>query len=484
MTRRADVVVVGSGPGGAVTARECARHGLSVLVLEEGPWVDVGEVEPYSVAQMQRQYRNEGLTVALGLPSVAYTEARCAGGGSEVNAGLYHRPPPELLSRWARVFGIAALEPADLADHFETVEQRLSISPWPGAELPATSDVLRRGADALGWQGLDVPRWMSYSAAADGSPVPVRQSMTGTYLADAIEAGAVVETGTRVVSVHLEGGRARGVEIERPIDAGQPTRGTRREVVRAETVFVCAGATQTPALLQRSGIHAGGRVGAGFSVHPTVKAVGVFDDPINDPAAVPTYQVKEFGSWLSLGGSASRPALLALQLADHWSEFGGAMAAWQHAASYYAAIQSVGRGRVQAVPGLRDPVVTYRLTRADLAALQSGLGRLLTLLTAAGAHTVYPSYRDAPVVTSAADVPAAVAGLDRRSATVMTVHLTGTARMGEDPRRSVTDSFGRIHGVPGLRVNDAALLPEAPGVNPQGTLMAIAHRNVEEFLAG
>ena len=64
----------------------------------------------------------------------------------------------------------------------------------------------------------------------------------------------------------------------------------------------------------------------------------------------------------------------------------------------------------------------------------------------------------------------------------MTVHLTGTAPMGEDAGVAAVDSFGRLHGMDNVQVNDASTLPWAPGVNPQGTLMAVAHRNVEAFL--
>ena len=55
---------------------------------------------PFSLEQMDRQYRAGGVTVALGLPSIAYTEGRCAGGGTEVNSGLYRRPPEDVLDRW------------------------------------------------------------------------------------------------------------------------------------------------------------------------------------------------------------------------------------------------------------------------------------------------------------------------------------------------------------------------------------------------
>jgi choline dehydrogenase-like flavoprotein len=65
----------------------------------------------------------------------------------------------------------------------------------------------------------------------------------------------------------------------------------------------------------------------------------------------------------------------------------------------------------------------------------------------------------------------------------MTVHLTSTVRMGEDRDRTGADSFGRVWGVENLRVNDASLLPDAPGVNPQAAIMAIASRNSDQFLS-
>ena len=64
----------------------------------------------------------------------------------------------------------------------------------------------------------------------------------------------------------------------------------------------------------------------------------------------------------------------------------------------------------------------------------------------------------------------------------MTVHLTSTVRMGENRALAAADSFGRIPSVANLRVNDASLLPDAPGVNPQAAIMALATRNVAAFL--
>ena len=65
----ADVLIIGSGAGGATTAAVLAEAGMDVLIVEEGEWVEQGSVVPFSLDQMDRQYRSGGVTVALGLPS-------------------------------------------------------------------------------------------------------------------------------------------------------------------------------------------------------------------------------------------------------------------------------------------------------------------------------------------------------------------------------------------------------------------------------
>lgn len=475
MSRRVDAVVVGSGPGGAVTASALAAAGLSTLVLEEGPRVEPGSVAPFSLQQMRRQYRNEGLTVALGRPSIAYTEGRCVGGGSEVNSGLYHRVPSAVLNGWVRDFAIEDLRAVDLVPVQQRIEADLSVRKRPAGFGSMASERLRQGADGLGWHGVEVPQWV----AVDEAGALQRQTMSRTYLPAALASGAELRPDMSVRRVLFSGPVAEGVEVAMP--------GGGCERVMADVVFVCAGATQTPALLQRSGVRR--HIGRNLSVHPTVKVVAEFADDVNDPADLATFQVKEFGSSLSFGGSASTPSLLALAHAESGvpeaarGGIGERMRRWRRQLVYYAAIQSEGRGRVTALPGFRDPLVTYRLTSGDRALLRDAMARLIHLCLAMGATTVYPAFAGAQPVRDREQGAAAAAAFSPSGASLMTVHLTGTAAMGEARDRCATDSFGRVHERSNLVVNDASLLPAAPGVNPQGTVMAIAQRNVERFLA-
>lgn len=461
-------LVVGSGAGGATTASVLAAAGLDVLVLEEGPQVAAGSVTPFSLDQMRQQYRSLGQLVALGAPPIAYAEGRCVGGSTEINSGLYHRPSAELLAQWRDGWSIADLDVGQLAPICAAIEHNLTVSTFPDG-VPPASRLLLDGAQALDWQAREIPRWFDYDSPATGG----RQSMSRTYLAAAERHGATVTPGAWVRRLDGGGGRARSAAVEYADG--------RAETVEFDTVWVCGGAVQSAALLQRSGIRR--NVGRTLSMHPTVKAVALTPEPVNDPTDVPVAQVREFAPHLSLGGSAANLPMLGLALLRTRHPLDRLAETLRHMPIYYAAIQSQGHGRVRVIPGLRDPLVTYAMTSADLARLRQGMARLLQLLLAAGVDAAIPSMPGGEPVTDPEQVPAAAQALSRRTADVMTVHVCSTVPMGEDRSRCAVDSWGRSHEVAGVVVNDAAILNTAPGINPQGTVMALATRNAEKFLA-
>jgi choline dehydrogenase-like flavoprotein len=420
---------------------------------------------------MVAKYRHAGSCAALGRPAIAYAEGRCVGGSTEINSGLYHRLPEELAAQWQQTYDIDAFDTATLDRYAARIEHELGVSRLPGAP-PTASAVLERGAAKLGWQAVEFSRVFKYENGGRA----VKQTMARTLLPAAVEAGAQIVADCRISRLLRGGDRiteARGERV-RPDGTTEPV------AIRADEVIVCGGAIQTPALLQRSGIR--GPIGTGLKMHPTVKIAARFPYPV-EHGDVPMHRVTEFAPGLTIGGSASRRGHVALALADAGADYRDALADWQHVAVYYAAIRSDGQGRVVAVPGLRAPVVTYNLTESDMSRLARALVHLGEVLLAAGATELYPSVTGGIVARGPDDLVQWWDATTRNRANLMTVHLTSTVRIGEHRGRAGADSFGRVHGYSNLRVNDASLLPDAPGVNPQAAVMAIAARNCDQFLS-
>jgi choline dehydrogenase-like flavoprotein len=464
---RAEIVVIGSGPGGAITACLLAEAGRDVLLIEEGDHLPLSSCEPFSVGEMLQKYRNGGQTVALGKNKIAYVEGRCVGGGSEINSGLYHRTPPEMLDRWRMEFQVEGLSEAELNPHFESCERDVSVSLLPHSAPPASLK-LHEGATKMGWNSLEIPRWFRYEANSAGK----RQSMTETFIPRFLKVGGHLQSDTRALSIRQNG---QGWLIEAETRSGSATR------IVADTLFVCAGAVHTPALLRRSGIMH--NIGNAFQVHPTVKLIAQFAESVNaDAMGVPVHQVKEFSPRLSFGCSISSPGYLALGLLDHPDAGRDVASTWQQLATYYAMITSEGRGTVRTLPRFRDPLVRYALTENDRRNLADGLKKLGQLLLEAGATKLYPGLTRGEALNSGSCLGRIPDVLSNGLANLMTIHLFSSCPMGEDTSKCATDSFGRVHGLNNLFVNDASLLCTAPGVNPQGSIMAIARRNALKFL--
>ena len=465
----ADVIVIGSGPGGAVTASMCAEAGKFVVMLEEGDHLSLDSAPHFSREEILQKYRNAGVNIGFGSAKIAYVEGCCVGGGSEINRGLYHRISSDVLDNWRRDYRVDALTLSELDPHFAACEEVAKVQYLPGP-APQLSARLAEGARNLDWACLEVPRLYAYATdITTGSPGR-KQSMSETFVPRFMKAGGVVMAGTRATRISRVSGSWT-------VSALSMNGASRRQLeLRAKTVFVAAGAVQTPWLLRRSGLKT--NVGNSLRFHPMLKAVALFRDEINIPGELePVHQIKEFDPRFSMGCSMSKRPALALAMATHPEMMEAVDRDWRRMAIYY--VQSTGGvGKVRSLPGFRDPLVRVELHQQDLKELADGLARLAEVLFAAGAEAVYPSIPGYPVLRSVADIAKLPETMSPKQANATALHLFSSCPMGEDKQKCAADSFGRVHGMDGLYIADASLLCGPTVVNPQGTVMAVAHRNV------
>jgi choline dehydrogenase-like flavoprotein len=477
-----DVLVIGTGAGGASVAATLAAAKVDVLMLEEGPYVPADKAPLTLSESMPALWRGSGLTATLGASPIAFAEGRCVGGGTEINSAIFQPAPDSIVRQWSRANGLGELTPQALAPYFARAAAAVNASQTTGPPGPPTVH-LQRAGQAMGWRVTPLERARRdgdatrhrLSGMADG----VKQSMTMTLLPQSFAHGARLLPRCRVQRLMRRGRRVVGAEA-----TGTDAKGvSHRVTISASSVFVCAGATQTPALLARSGL--GRNIGRTLQMHPTVRVLARFAEPVDAAQHhLPLAAITEFSPQLRLGGSVFTLATYGLGLAEDWPTRGSLLADHRYFAMYYAMIRPDGVGRVRHVPGLAEPIVSYRLTDRDWRRLGQGLERLSRALLVAGARRIIPSIRHHVGWQSLGDLERQPpSDLPQRRTALMTIHLFGSCPMGGNGDFFAIDPSGRLRDTDNVFVADAGVLPGAPGVNPQATIMAFAFRIADGFLA-
>lgn len=467
---RADAVVVGSGAGGAFAARELARGGREVIVVEEGRRWPVQELRgAHPVTRFAGLYRDGGATFAAGMPPIALPVGRAVGGTTVVNSGTCYRPPAPVRADWHEHHGLALAAPDRLEPRLADVEATIGVAPAPMEVLGRNGQLALEGAAALGWEAAplrrNAPGCRGACQCALGCPNNAKAGVHLTALPQACAAGARIVQRLRVRRVLERGGAATGIE-------GVDARG-RTIRIDAPLVIAAAGATETPPLLRRSGLAGHPRVGRGLSIHPALGVAGTFDEPVVAWRGVlQSTGVEELHAreGILIEATATPPGMGSMVLPGVGRALLDRIADAEHVATLGGMVADAPVGRVM---GRRAPVVVYPLARADARRLIRAAGAMAEVLLAAGAREVELG-GGAPAVRGRGELPDALARMDPRRLHLAAFHPTGTVAAGADPARHPCDPLGRLRGVRGVVVADASLLPACPGVNPQVSIMALA----------
>lgn len=480
----ADVVIVGSGAGGATAAHLMRAAGLDVLLLEEGGLHTTDSFVTDPSRSIRTLYRDAGTSMILGKPGIIFAEGKCVGGSTVINGGMSWRTPERVLQSWETNLGLTGMGPAALAPYFERAEQILHVEPNHEDTWGGNTHKFLKGAAALGWPVARAPRNMKrcvgLNNCAFGCPTGAKQSMLVTEVPAALAAGARLLTHARVDTVLFKGSRAVGVRGKLVGANGKPGNGF---IVNARLVVLAAGARHTPGILKRSWIR-NRRIGRGLHTHPNAKVVGLFEERID--AWIGTHQAFHVHHHLNEGiliGYANVPiGLLAATIPGVGEKHGEYMAKYNHMLTAACLVEDDNEGWITMGPD-RQPYMFFNLEGADLERVHRGVKLTCQLLFAAGAKKVLLPFADLHELAG----PDELDLIDRRprraeGIELMTVHIMGTAGMHADRSRGVTSETGAVHDLDGLVIGDGSVIPTSIGVNPQETIIAMTLRNAERWV--
>ena len=499
-----DIVIVGSGAGGGTAAEMLTQAGLTVVMIEEGPFKSssdfrMRERDAYPQLYQEsagRQTKDKGITILQG---------RAVGGSTTVNWTSSFRTPPATLQHWEKYWGLAEFTEAKMAPWFVKMEERLNIAPWPVAPNE-NNDILRRGCEKIGIPTAAIRRnvkdcW-NLGYCGMGCPTNAKQSMLVTTIPDALDRGMTLVHSARVEKLSSRYGQisslvAHGLKAD---DVGVNTvAGSHRIFVTAKHYILAGGAINNPALMLRSKLPDPHRtLGKRTFLHPSPIGAAIMDEKVEAYSGAPqTIYSDHFLDTMPhrgpLGFKLEAPPIHPILAGITLQGFGIDHAMWMKRLPHmHVAIalmrdgfhpQSVG-GQV----GIRNDgsaLLDYPISSYVWDGIRHALLVMAEVQFAANAKMVMPLHEDAKPYRNWPDAKRAIQTLPMQPlrTRVASAHVMGGCTMGADARTSVTRGDGRHHQIENLWVFDGSVFPTSIGANPQLSIYAMVARNATQ-LAG
>ena len=506
-----DVIIVGSGCGAGVAAKNIAEAGHRVLVTEKmyhfGP-----EHLPMTEAEGGIHLFENGGNNFSDDSSILVLTGAAWGGGGTINWSASLQTQEFVRREWADKDGLPFFTSGEFQNSLDRVCDRMGAT--IDIDHNRTNQVLLDGGRKLGYTAKVVPQnnggtkhYCGYCTYGCGSCE--KQGPAVSFLPDAHKAGAQFMEGFEVERVLFENVKGKktatgviGTWTSRDRNGGVSgplaERTKRKVIVRAKRVVISGGTLHSPLILLRSGLK-NPQIGRNLHLHP-VSITGCLWDKASRPweGGILTAVVS---SLENLDGAGHGPKLEALTMmpsillpAVPWASgpsFKAFAANYGHSSAYISLVRDRDTGRVYPDPHDGKVRIDYTPSAHTRALALEGVLALAKMMYVSGARRIFGLHQYVPEFVRE-DVPEGAVdpgindpkfqewlslvrkkGLTIPETTFGSAHQMGTCRMSSKPKAGVVDPKGKVWGTEGLYVMDASVFPSASGVNPMVTNMAI-----------
>ena len=453
-------IVLGSGPSGSVTALELEKkYPGQVLLIERGNHHSVPQSKHPGDEFIKKWYRG-GINSTYFPSMVAYTSGACYGGGSEINSGLYHEPDREFLQSWTKEFRTKYLTTEIMEPYIKKVSALTNRTP---KDKTLFSKKFEEGALLSSNKYSYLPRFLD----ASGN----RNSMSETLLKEYVDRDGKIKLGYEVEKIFLK--KDKWFLKSKADD----------NLFSCDNLFICCGSVFTNNLLLKSRVIKRNKKRLkSFKFHPMIKIIASYDEELqelNDDIVAD--QNIEFYPEFIIGNASSSLQFLVSSFNKNKLIKEFIYRNWKKMKVFHATF-SLGSGRIHNIPFLKEPVLTYHLSKSDKMKLYEGFMKTVSFIKSTSAYLVIPVKDKLTHNIKEKKYDCLVENIKNiKNFQLSSVHILGGVTMGED-KNCVVNSYGKVFDTEGLYVNDSSLINTPLLKNPQGTVMSIAYRNIDHFI--
>ncbi|KJZ78994.1 hypothetical protein HIM_01767 [Hirsutella minnesotensis 3608] len=483
-----DVVIVGSGCGGAVSAKNVAEAGLRTLVIDKGYYFPPSQLPMPQNPACKFLFDADGVYTSDDA-GIAVLAGSCWGGGGTVNWSVCFRPQPFVREEWAADTGLPFFTSRDFDECLDRVWHTVGASA-DAIRHNHRNQALLDGCAKLGWRARPVEQntgskehFCGQCHLGCGSAE--KRGPTVTWLPAAAEAGAEFMEGFEVERVIFAEDKVTAIGIEglwtsRDADGNvhtpESSRVQRRVRIKAGRVILSGGSLWSPVLLMKSGVE-NPNVGRNLHLHPVNIVVAAHQEPVRPwEGGIITSFSDEFENLDGKGhGVKLEPlCMMPYMLYTHMPWVSGLDAKlmalkYRHLNGFISLTRDRDSGRVYADPRTGRPRIEYVASDFDRDHTLEGVEALAKVCYVEGATEIRPALQGLEPF-----VPADGGARQRAQPAFGSAHQMGSCRMSGDAETGVVDGRGKVWGREGLYVADASVFPSASGVNPMVTTMALA----------
>jgi choline dehydrogenase-like flavoprotein len=456
-----DMIVIGSGPSGGTLAQKYVEAGMNCLMLEAGINF-MGRPYP------EKKVDSNGLLYWGGgadlntTASLGFLRAKVVGGGSIVNQALLDRFDAPVLNRWRSLTEMSEMNVDEMEPYYQETLSEVITQEIPREYRNKNAEIFSQGLDGLDYKWAPLVRAQRNCRYQDGNdcivclggcPIDSKQSMAVNTIPKALKGGLNLESEFEVLHIKESGG---AVQVTGKNRFGEMI------TYRSKAVTVAAGSIGNSKLLLNSGYGKKNKnIGKRFYSHPQFMTLALYDETINAhkgpfqalKSSEPKFKEKNF----KLENVFASPMELAMLIPGFGKRHHALMKKVTQMASIEVAIRDQNPGTIS-VNSKGKAIIKKSMDGRDKKSRQEGLKVVRQIFESTGAKKII--YGDIGF------------GL----------HLMGGCSLGSDAKTAAVSPDFSLYGSDNIYCADSSIFPDAPGINPSLTIMALSRMASQKII--